>query len=329
MIGNFLSEGEKFEDFSWGGQFIQKLRYGENPHQEAIWLRERGSKTGLHQAEIIQGKALSFNNLLDLEAAVSTAREFHEITAVGVKHNNPCGVASTTDPTEGLSGAIRKMVKSDPVSIFGGIVACTSEIDKPAAEELHKVFLECVIAPSISKEALQVFQTKKNLRVLVWPQMMDQTTDWDLRSVSGGFLIQSPDRITEWQPSWKTIGENPNEKIRKDLLFAWRICAHLKSNAIALASGLQTLGLGMGQVNRVDAVKHALERMKSHHPGAENIVLASDAFFPFPDSIEVAAKNGVQWVIQPGGSVKDPEVEACAKHLKVNMILTGERHFRH
>jgi phosphoribosylaminoimidazolecarboxamide formyltransferase / IMP cyclohydrolase len=326
LIASHFSGGEVFSDFSWGGKAVQKLRYGENPQQDAYWLKTKGAQNGLHEARIIQGKPLSYNNILDLDAATSTVREFTEPCTVGVKHNNPCGVALGETVLE----SVRKALAADPVSIFGGIIACNRPVDGDTASIIAPIFLECVIAPSYSDEALKVFAAKKNLRVLEWTNLQETNATWEFRSVTGGALVQSSDQIRAWDPTWKIIGEKPSTKIVSDLMFAWKVCAHLKSNAIAVAGNEVTLGLGMGQVNRVDAVKQALERSKQFAKlHTADKCLASDAFFPFPDSIEVAAKEGIKWIIQPGGSVKDPEVEQAALQLKVNMVLTGERHFRH
>jgi phosphoribosylaminoimidazolecarboxamide formyltransferase / IMP cyclohydrolase len=327
MIANHFSENEVFGDFAWGGSLVQKLRYGENPQQEAFWLRTKGAGTGLHGAKIIQGKSLSYNNLLDLDAAISTVKEFDQICTVGVKHNNPCGVALASSVSESVNRAL----KADPVSIFGGIIAVNRPIDASAAQLLAPIFLECIVAPSFAPEALKIFAAKKNLRILEFEDLnKSQAPGWELKTISGGALVQSTDKTGEWNPSWKVTGQVPSQKTIEDLMFAWKVCAHLKSNAIAVAGDGVTLGLGMGQVNRVDAVKQALERAKQFRRDSESdLVLASDAFFPFPDSIELLASAGVKWVIQPGGSVKDPEVEEAAKRLKINMVMTGERHFRH
>lgn len=299
------------------------LRYGENPQQKAWWYAS--TEQGLHRAQILQGKPLSFNNILDLQAACSTVRMFSTPAAAAIKHNNPCGVATNENKLLALDRAL----KSDPVSVFGGIVAANFKIDEKEAELLGEIFLECIIAPDFTDEAMAVFAKKKNLRVLSWPEMQKYTADKDLRSVDGGLLMQEPDNVHEDVTAWKFIGQQPDEDTLRDLHFAWKTCAALKSNAISVCKGQQTLGLGMGQVNRVDAVKQALLRAQEFHAGVKNTVLASDAFFPFPDSVEIAAQNGVAWVIQPGGSVKDEEVIARAKELNINMVLTGRRHFKH
>jgi phosphoribosylaminoimidazolecarboxamide formyltransferase/IMP cyclohydrolase len=317
----------EMRDFALGGEFVQTLRYGENPQQRAAWYRARGAKLGLHQALILQGKELSYNNILDLEAAVSTLRDLSGYPAcVAVKHNNPCGAAIDESPELALA----KGLGADPQSVFGGIVAVNFAITAKMAESLGAIFLECLIAPSFDADARDILQKKKNLRVLVWPDMTKGESTYQVRTVAGGFLVQNQDIVArEWKSSWQVIGDELNATIRGDLLLAWRICAHLKSNAIALATNGQSVGLGMGQVNRVDAVEQAIQRMRRFHPGLTSAVLASDAFFPFPDSIDKIADAGVKHIIQPGGSVKDAEVLAQAKARGVTVVLTGERHFLH
>lgn len=326
MIAAHLGAGLEGPDISFGGHFVQELRYGENPQQKAGWFRRRGSQGGLHEAEILQGKALSYNNLLDLEAAVSTLREFKQGPAVvSVKHTNPCGVGCGST----LSEATALSLKADPVSVFGGIVALNEKVTAGVARQLKELFLECIVAPDFDHEAMEILGKKKNLRVLKWPDMMTSDPGLLVRSISGGWLVQTQDEVEGWSSNWQVIGETPSDEVRKDLVLAWKVCAHLKSNAIAIAGEGQSLGLGMGQVNRVDAVEQAISRMKQFHPDKGRVVLASDAFFPFPDSIEKAAAAGIRWVIQPGGSLKDDEVKAKAKELEVNLVMTGRRHFQH
>jgi len=323
MIANYLNP-EPNREYSVGGALVQKLRYGENPHQAAYWYRTKGRQIGWDQAKILQGKELSYNNLLDLEAARNVCLEFSDACAVAVKHNNPCGVAFGGSIAE----AVGRCVKADPVSVFGGIIAVNRELDEKSAAILSEIFLECVVAPSFSPAAKEIFLKKKNVRLLEWPQMLEKQSGWRAQMISGGFLLQQSDAVSSWKSDWKCLGEKPSAQVKADLEMAWRVCAHLKSNAIAIAENGSTIGLGMGQVNRVEAVEHAITRMtKFHKP--QNAVLASDAFFPFPDSIERIAAAGIRWVIQPGGSVKDAEVIAAAEKLKVNMVLTGQRHFRH
>lgn len=325
MISQALAPDEHFSQFSLGGTLVQELRYGENPHQKARWYRRRGSPTGWHDARILQGKELSYNNLLDLESALGLVCEFDGPGAVAVKHNNPCGAACGKD----LEEAVDRCLASDPVSVFGGIVAVNYAVSGPAAEALGKIFLECIVAPKFTPEALAILGKKKNLRLLEWPGMALRDLFWKSQTIQGGFLLQEPDRVQQWSPEWKILGAHPSPAERGELSFAWAVCAHLKSNAIAICGGKQTLGLGMGQVNRVDAVELAIARMRKFHPQASTPVLASDAFFPFADSIELIQKSGIRWVIQPGGSVRDQEVFDAAKDLGINMVLTGQRHFRH
>lgn len=313
------------ENFSLGGHKVMDLRYGENPQQSASWYRLLADQKGIHTAEIIQGKTLSYNNLLDLDAASSLVQMFTEPCAVAVKHNNPCGAAISKTIDE----AIEKALKADPVSVFGGIIASNREIGKKSAEALHSLFLECIVAPSYSTEALEIFAKKKNLRILKWAGIQQVQTQFEMKTVGGGFLLQSKDQISADTSAWKFLGERPSDQLMHDLQFAEKVCSVLKSNAIALVKNGQTVGLGMGQVNRIDAVKHSIERMRTHFGNLDNVILASDAFFPFSDSVEIAARSGVKWVLQPGGSVKDEEVFTRAQELGVNMIVTGQRHFKH
>lgn len=323
QIALWLSD-QVMTEHSFGAKKIDELRYGENPQQTAYWLKN--SEKGLHEAQILQGKALSYNNLLDLDAAVQAVLEFNDPAVVCVKHTNPCGVS--LGPS--LYEATEKSLKADPVSVFGGIVACNREVTFKEAELFNSLFLECIIAPGFSQEALQVFSKKKNLRLLSWPQMTEFKSDkLMLRSIAGGYLAQASDHISLETSSWVIHGESPSKDIMDSLIFAWKVCAHLKSNAIAVASGLTTVGLGMGQVNRVDAVEQAFKRKNNFHSEAKDLVVASDAFFPFADSIELIHAQGARWIIQPGGSIKDEEVISKAKQLGVTLILTGERHFKH
>ena len=308
------------------GRSFAELRYGENPQQKAWWMRDPAADQGLHDAEILHGKALSYNNLLDLEAATACVADFSEPCAVAVKHNNPCGVG--TDAS--VAGAVSRALAADPVSVFGGIIAINRKVDLASAEAMAKIFLECIVAPDFDPDALERLKKKKDLRLLRWPGLSAPRSGVEYRSISGGFLVQDIDKIETRTPEWKVVaGREPSESVWRDLTLAWRICARLKSNAIAIACEGRTVGLGMGQVNRVDAVEHAIGRMKQHHTGTGEAVLASDAFFPFADSIEKAADAGLKWVIQPGGSIRDDEVIAKAKERGINMILTGTRHFRH
>lgn len=305
----------------------KELRYGENPHQKAQWIYET-EKPGVHQARVLQGKELSFNNLVDLTAAVESLALFKEPTVVSVKHNNPCGIGSGKTINE----ALKVSLKADPMSVFGGIVAMNKTLCVDCARDISALFLECVIAPEISPEAKKVLGEKKNLRVLEWKALEEGFRPLeDFKRVSGGRVVQVADFVDSSFESWiKVSGEDPDEKTRQALEFSWRTVARLKSNAISVCGSHQSLGLGMGQVNRVDAVESALKRWKTFHPDYKGpVVLASDAFFPFGDSIELIARAGVKWVVQPGGSIKDKEVVARAKDLGVSMFFTGRRHFLH
>lgn len=311
---------------SLSGSPVGELRYGENPQQKAWWMKDPALEGGLHEAVVLHGKPLSYNNILDLDAAVKCVAQFSEPAAVAVKHNNPCGVG--TAPSS--SAAVERAIAADPVSVFGGIIAMNRQVDLAAAEAMAKIFLECVIAPSFAIDALERLKKKKDLRLLEWGGLArERAAELQFRSVAGGYLVQTEDLVQDFSNEWRIIGDEPSEEVKRDLMLAWKVCASLKSNAIAIAADGRTVGLGMGQVNRVDAVEHAIERMKKHAGDVKTACLASDAFFPFADSIEKAADAGIHWVIQPGGSIRDEEVLAKARERGVNMILTGRRHFRH
>ena len=319
-------QNSREREFNLKGNFFRKLRYGENPHQKANWFTT--TETGLHSAEIIQGKELSYNNILDFETALQIVKDFVEPCTVAVKHNNPCGVALG----DKISTCLKKALEADPVSVFGALLAFNQTVDENCAKQLKNIFLEGLIAPDFSQSALNILKTKKKLRILKWPKMLfHSSSQAELKKITGGFLLQDRDKLNKtWSKNWQIIGKTPSLEIRQDLLFAWKICSHLKSNAIAVVKKRQSLGLGMGQVNRVDSVRLALNRKDKFHPRQnKNLILASDAFFPFPDSIELAAKGGIRWIIQPGGSIRDQEVlDKCSK-LQLNMIVTGQRHFKH
>ncbi|MBO8127723.1 MAG: bifunctional phosphoribosylaminoimidazolecarboxamide formyltransferase/IMP cyclohydrolase [Peptococcaceae bacterium] len=304
---------------------VQILRYGENPHQKAAFyrdLRVRGACIG--NAQKLHGKELSYNNILDLNAALELVREFDDPAAVIIKHNNPCGAA--TD--EVLARAYRRAYQGDPVSAFGGIVALNREVDRETAEEMHKIFLEAVIAPGFTREALEVLTSKKNLRLLRTGEISRLTPDWmDIRKVNGGLLVQEADR--ELVPSSKyriVTGVKPTAEQLAEMAFAFKIVKHVKSNAIVVTKDRMLLGVGAGQMNRVGAARIALEQAGEKARGA---VLASDAFFPFADTVNEAAKAGIAAIVQPGGSVRDEESIAAANEHGIAMVFTGQRHFRH
>ncbi len=304
------------------------LRYGENPHQPAAFYVERSAPPGsLARAESLGagGKELSFNNLVDTEAALDAVREFEAPAAVVVKHTNPCGVAVAPS----LFEAYKAAREADPISAFGGIVALNREVDEPTARLLAETFLECVVAPAFSEAALTVLRTKKNLRLLAtgtWLGAEHQALQY--KRVGGGLVVQARDATAGGEVSRGKVATRraPTEQEFRSLEFAWRVCKHVKSNAIVLAQGEVTVGVGAGQMSRVVSVQLACEKAGERAKGS---VLASDAFFPFPDGLEAAIRAGATAVAQPGGSVKDPEVIAVADAHGVAMVFTGVRHFRH
>ncbi|OGI19499.1 MAG: bifunctional phosphoribosylaminoimidazolecarboxamide formyltransferase/IMP cyclohydrolase [Candidatus Melainabacteria bacterium RIFCSPHIGHO2_02_FULL_34_12] len=304
-----------------------KLRYGENPHQRAALYVPSNSQDGLANAEVLQGKELSFNNYLDLNSAWEIACEFNVQTPVCVivKHNNPCGVAIAPD----LHHAYIEAFNCDTVSAFGGIVAFNNKVDKSVADELTKIFLEAIIAPDYSPEALEEFKKKPNLRVLKIKVEIDNShfNEIDIKRIGQGFLVQDNNIQILIPEDLKVVTKRkPTEAEMLDLIFAWKVCKHVKSNAIVIAKEGKTIGIGAGQCNRVGSVEIALNQASYN---SKNAVLSSDAFFPFKDSIEVAAGAKISAIIQPGGSIKDKEViEACDK-FNIAMMFTGMRHFRH
>jgi phosphoribosylaminoimidazolecarboxamide formyltransferase/IMP cyclohydrolase len=310
---------------------IQDLRYGENPHQGAAFYSsgELGS-VSVTNARQIQGKELSFNNILDADAALGTVMEFSETAAVVIKHNNPCGVALSR---KSLADAFRKARASDPVSIFGGVVGFNRPVDEETAKELKEIFLEIIIAPSFTPEAKAVLSSAKrllNIRLLELDMGHKDEGSYDLRRVKGGVLIQDWDRGSVDVRSSKVVTKRkPAEDEYEALDFAWRICRHVKSNAIVFTSRDQVLGVGAGQMSRVDSAKIAVMRAQTHGLNLRGSAVASDAFYPFRDGVDAAAEAGAKAVIQPGGSIKDSEVIAAADEHGMAMIFTGVRHFRH
>jgi phosphoribosylaminoimidazolecarboxamide formyltransferase/IMP cyclohydrolase len=301
------------------------LRYGENPHQAAALYVSAGSApAGLAAAKQLQGKELSYNNYVDLEAARSLAAEFSQPAAVIVKHNTPCGTAER----ESLLDAYQKALATDPVSAFGGVLAFNRAIDAATAEEVAKLFVECIAAPGFDERAKAIFAAKKNLRLLeLPPNGLDPDGELQLKRILGGMLVQQPDLGEIAEDQLRTVTKRaPTPSEMQTMRFAWKVCKHVKSNAIVFAKDGATLGVGAGQMSRVDSVKIAV--MKAHSPLSGSIV-ASDAFFPFPDGVEEAAKAGAFAVIQPGGSVRDNEVIAAADRFGMVMVFTGIRHFLH
>ena len=304
----------------------QPMRYGENPHQAAaLYIPAGRPATGLAGAHQLQGKELSYNNLVDLDAAWGLVTEFERPGVAIIKHNNPCGAAEQ----ESLRDAYVKALACDPVSAFGGVLALNEPLDAATAEELAKLFVECIVAPGYEPAALEKFAAKKNLRLLEMPkEAPPEELEW--KRISGGVLVQQADRhgLREADLSVATERAPTAEELR-GLLFAWKVCKHVKSNAIVFARDRQTLGIGAGQMSRVDSVKIAVMKAGTAGLSLGNTVVASDAFFPFPDGVEEAGHAGATAVIQPGGSVRDAEVIAAADKLGLAMVFTGVRHFRH
>jgi phosphoribosylaminoimidazolecarboxamide formyltransferase/IMP cyclohydrolase len=304
----------------------QELRYGENPHQRAALYTPAGSApTGLAASRQLQGKELSYNNLVDLEAALALAGEFQRPAAVIVKHNNPCGTAEQDTLVE----AYTKALACDPISAFGGVMAFNRPLDAATAEEVAKLFVECIVAPGYEPAALGKFAAKKNLRLLQLAagDSTGSAREWDLKRISGGVLVQEQDRHELAESDLKVVTRRaPSREEIDAMLFGWKVCKHVKSNAIVFARAGQTAAVGAGQMSRVDSVKIAV--MKAQLPLACTVV-ASDAFFPFPDGVEEAAKAGATGVIQPGGSVRDADVISAADRLGLAMVFCGVRHFRH
>ena len=304
----------------------QTLRYGENPHQKAA-LYVDGSGKGVAAAEQLQGKELSYNNLVDLDACWELVREFDaaaEAAVAIIKHTNPCGASTGATVLE----AYKRALEADPISAFGGVIGINREVDGAAAEEIAKLFVEAIVAPGFTKEALERFAAKKNLRLV---KIAPAETPRVIKQVSGGLLVQDADRLRITEAELKAVTDRqPTPEEMRALLFSWRVCKHVKSNAIVYARYSdghgQTVGIGAGQMSRVDAAKFGA--MKAVLP-LKGTVAASDAFFPFPDGLETIAAAGATAVIQPGGSVKDADVIAAANRMGVAMVFTGVRHFRH
>jgi phosphoribosylaminoimidazolecarboxamide formyltransferase / IMP cyclohydrolase len=298
---------------------VMDLRYGENPHQKAAMYSD-GSSSGVANAHQLQGKELSFNNIVDLQAAWDLAQEFDDPFCAIIKHTNPAGAA--TGKT--LAQAYKKALECDPISAFGGVIGVNCEIDGEAAEEMAKLFLEVIAAPSFATAAKEKFAGKKNLRLV---EVADAPQERILKNISGGILVQDTDHRPLTESDLKVVTRrSPTPEEKRALLFAWKVCKHVKSNAILYARDGQTLGVGAGQMSRVDACK--IGAMKAVLP-LKGSVAASDAFFPFPDGVEEIAKVGATAIIQPGGSVRDAEVVAAADRLGLAMIFTAVRHFRH
>jgi len=329
LIGNYLWEKAGLsrypETITMTFEKLQDMRYGENPHQAAAYYKEMKAVPGSIAATVqLHGKELSFNNINDANAALETLKEFDGPAVVAVKHANPCGVGAGQDIYE----AYGKAYEADPVSIFGGIVALNREVDGRTAAEISKIFLEIVIAPSYTEEALEIIMGKKNIRILKLEAISRETAaEPDIKKVGGGLLIQDSDRQDFDISDIKYVTDRkPTEKEMQDMLFAWKVVKHVKSNAIVVGKDGMTLGIGPGQTNRIWSTNMSLERSGDKAKGA---VIASDAYFPFGDVAEAAAKAGITAIIQPGGSVNDRlSIDVCNKN-GIAMIFTGMRHFKH
>lgn len=312
-------------DFTVTYEKVQSLRYGENPHQNAAFYKETFDTVGtLAEAKQLQGKELSFNNINDTHGALILVQEFEKPACVAVKHSVPCGVGTGINAED----AYQKAYNCDPQSIYGGIVAFNTTVDADTARKMKDVFLEVLIAPSFEADALEVLASKKNLRVLELPSLTHKVhaTRLDLKKVAGGLLVQEADQVL-LEGELKTVTDRmPSKKEIEEMLFAWKVCKHVKSNGIVLTKDGMTIGIGQGQVSRVWAAENAVKQSNVSTKGS---ILASDAYLPFADNIAAAAKAGVTAIIQPGGSIRDEEVIEAANQHGIAMVFTGIRHFRH
>lgn len=304
---------------------VQDLRYGENPHQKAAFYKQiKGGKGLLTSAEQLHGKELSYNNISDTNGGLETLREFSDPTIVAVKHGTACGVGSA----QTIADAYDKAYAADPVSIFGGIILSNREINEMTAQAMSKIFLEVIIAPSYSKTAISLLKQKKNIRILRLGDIEEQEPNaFVAKTVLGGLLLQDADQELYDNQKLKVVTQKqPTEKEMQDLLFAWKMVKHTKSNGIVLAKDKQSIGIGSGQVSRIGALEIATKQAAEKAKGS---VLASDAFFPFPDCVSLAAKAGITAIIQPGGSIKDQASIDAANKLGIAMLFTHQRHFKH
>jgi phosphoribosylaminoimidazolecarboxamide formyltransferase/IMP cyclohydrolase len=318
-------ENETFESFaSLELSKVIDLRYGENPHQKAA-LYTRDERGGIAKAEQLHGKEMSFNNYVDAEAAWNLVCDFDDLACAIIKHTNPSGVGTGSNNLE----AYNRALATDPVSAFGGIVAFNGTVDAEVALKVNEVFTEVIVAPDFDEQALEIFRTKKNLRVLrAEPNRNAENLEY--KQISGGMLVQNQDiyRVTE-NDLRVVSSRKPTDGEIRSLLLAWKVCKHVKSNAIIFANEFQTVGVGAGQMNRIDSVRIAAMRAERTELALKNSVLASDAFFPFRDGVDEAAKYGITAIIQPGGSMRDEETIAAADEHNLAMVFTGIRHFKH
>jgi phosphoribosylaminoimidazolecarboxamide formyltransferase/IMP cyclohydrolase len=317
-------EDELPQTYTLSGNKLQSLRYGENPHQNAAWYQTETQATGWAAATKLQGKELSYNNLVDLEAARRIITEFgqQESAAAILKHTNPCGVAVGSTLVE----AYQKALAADSVSAFGGIVALNQSIDAATATALTEIFLECVVAPGCDAEAAKILQAKGKLRVLLLPDLHAGPKQ-TMKAIAGGFLVQASDDTVDNTDNWQVVTQKqPTPEQMAEMVFAWKVAKHVKSNAIVVSRDRTSWGIGAGQMNRVGSVKIALEQAGEKARGG---ILASDGFFPFDDSVRTAAAAGIKAIIQPGGSIKDKDSIAAADELGIVMAFSGIRHFLH
>ncbi len=324
MISAYLADWANMDlgdNLVLAGEKVYELRYGENPHQRAAFYRDMTPGLGLADAQQLNGKELSYNNIIDTQAAWSLVKEYQEPACVIIKHTNPCGTAVAGK----LEEAYDKALAADPVSAYGGIVAFNKKLDKASAEKVAKLFVEVIIAPGYDKGALKILQAKKNLRLLELP--VREAPEWQVKSVEGGFVVQETDQeASDWEELQVLTDKAPTPEQIEDLLFAWKVVKHVKSNAIVVAKDGCTVGVGAGQMNRVGSAAIALEQGGEKCRGA---VMASDAFFPFKDTVEMAARYGISAIVQPGGSVRDQEsIDECNRQ-GIAMVFTGVRHFKH
>jgi phosphoribosylaminoimidazolecarboxamide formyltransferase / IMP cyclohydrolase len=327
-IASWFAERETFpETLVLAFDKVLDLSYGENPHQRAAYYAQRGARSHLlSRAEQVHGKALSFNNLNDLSAARLLAREFALPACVIVKHANPCGVALGATIAE----AYEKALAADPVSAYGGIVVLNRDVDAALGERIVEQFVEVLFAPGYDDPALEALRRRQNVRILVDHERRRANVQTrGLKRVIGGLLVQDADSEIDDRDGWQAVSGDPDERLWGDLVFAWRVCKHVSSNAIVLAKDLATVGIGAGQMSRVDAVRIALDKSVELGHDPAGAVLASDAFFPFADGPELALSRGIAAIVQPGGSKRDEEVIDAARSAGAAMIFTGRRHFRH
>ncbi len=321
-LRKLMDQEQELKELTLPMKLVRKLRYGENPHQKAWLYTNPFEDIGIAKAELLQGKEMSYNNYLDADSASRIVLEFpNDPVCAIVKHNNPCGVAVGKDSAE----AFIRAFEADPQSAFGGIVAFNDTVTKETAEKLTSVFLEVVIAPHYEDEALDILSRRKNLRVL---RLYGITSFYEIRKISGGFLLQEEDTLLNNQ--FETVtSRKPTEREKEDLLFAWKVCKYVKSNAIVIVKDKRTLGVGSGQVSRIDSLRCAIEKALRYGYDLKGSVFASEAFLPFRDSVDLAHRVGISAIVQPGGSIRDKEVIKAAEEFSISMVFTKTRHFRH